>query len=119
MGERLLHRYAMMCAATVTLFAGLVAACSAGPPEAAPVELTGAELGVPNNAPSPIVGGPRAETRRIVVQPGQSVGKLAVAYHVSKQAIIAANHLTPPYKIEIGKPLIIPGGAEPVRQIAA
>jgi murein DD-endopeptidase MepM/ murein hydrolase activator NlpD len=50
------------------------------------------------------------EARHIVVRPGQSLGGLARAYHVSSHAIVAANHLRPPYKIEIGQHLVIPGG---------
>jgi murein DD-endopeptidase MepM/ murein hydrolase activator NlpD len=48
--------------------------------------------------------------KRIVVRPGQSVGYLAREYGVSKRAIIDANNLAPPYKIEIGQNLVIPGG---------
>ncbi|MBV9586675.1 MAG: LysM peptidoglycan-binding domain-containing M23 family metallopeptidase [Alphaproteobacteria bacterium] len=47
------------------------------------------------------------------------VGKLAVQYHVSKQSIIAANHLEPPgYKVKIGSKLTIPGAAAPATQTA-
>jgi len=55
---------------------------------------------------------PRGDARRVVVEHGQSLGVLAHAYHVSAQAIIAANHLTPPYKIAAGQQLVIPGAAE-------
>jgi murein DD-endopeptidase MepM/ murein hydrolase activator NlpD len=65
-----------------------------------------APLGPPPAAPL------RAETRRIVVRPGQSLGGIARDYHVPERAIIAANHLTPPYKIETGQRLLIPGGTE-------
>jgi len=48
---------------------------------------------------------------------GQSIGSLAGEYHVSKQAIIAANHLEAPYKIKIGTRVTIPGAAAaPVQQ---
>ena len=47
---------------------------------------------------------------RIVVR--RAVGRhLAREYRVSKRAIIAANNLKPPYKIEIGQRLVIPGAA--------
>jgi murein DD-endopeptidase MepM/ murein hydrolase activator NlpD len=39
------------------------------------------------------------------------VGYLAREYGVSKQAIIEANNLAPPYKIEIGKEIVIPVGS--------
>jgi LysM repeat protein len=58
------------------------------------------------------------ETRQITVQRGQSIGSLAGEYHVSKQAIIAANHLEAPYKIKIGTRLVIPGAAAPAVQQA-
>lgn len=45
----------------------------------------------------------------IVVRPGQSLGGLAEQYHVAKHDIVAANHLQPPYGIEIGQRLVIPG----------
>ena len=39
------------------------------------------------------------------------MGTIAEANHVSKQAIIAANHLSPPYKLKIGQVLKIPVAA--------
>lgn len=67
-------------------------------------------------APIPSRGGVR-----IVVRPGQSVGGLAERYHVPAREIIAANHLQPPYGVEIGRELLIPGAAErsPPRMAAA
>jgi murein DD-endopeptidase MepM/ murein hydrolase activator NlpD len=63
---------------------------------------------------------PPGGARHIVVRPGQSVGGLARDYHVTKHAIIAANHLQPPYKVEIGQHLAIPGaGAAPALHEAA
>src|SRR5258708_645573 len=50
-----------------------------------------------------------AHNRTITVQPGQSLGRLAEAYHVSRQAIIAANHLEAPYELKAGARLVIPG----------
>jgi len=35
----------------------------------------------------------------IAVKPGQSLGRIAEHYHVSKRAIIAANQLRPPYEL--------------------
>jgi murein DD-endopeptidase MepM/ murein hydrolase activator NlpD len=59
------------------------------------------------------------ETRQITIERGMQVGKLAVQYHVSKQAIIAANHLEPPdYKVKIGTRLTIPDAAAPSVQQA-
>jgi LysM repeat protein len=45
----------------------------------------------------------------IAVKPGQSLGRIAEHYHVSKRAIIAANQLRPPYELKAGSQLVIPG----------
>jgi murein DD-endopeptidase MepM/ murein hydrolase activator NlpD len=115
-------------AAAALSLAALVAACSGNRHEA-PVIMNGAAPGgieagpippmaavAPQRSPSP--SGPG---KRVVVRPGQSVGYLAREYGVSKRAIIEANHLPEPYKIEIGKELIIPGGEArtPVHAAAA
>jgi murein DD-endopeptidase MepM/ murein hydrolase activator NlpD len=70
--------------------------------------------GPPPLAP-PVMG---AEAHRvIVVERGQSLGRIAERYHVPKREIIEANHLKPPYNVEIGQRLVIPGG-EPPPQMA-
>src|SRR6266513_5135272 len=48
------------------------------------------------------------DARFVTVRAGQSLGGIAETNHVSKQAIIAANHLSPPYKLKIGEVLKIP-----------
>jgi murein DD-endopeptidase MepM/ murein hydrolase activator NlpD len=48
------------------------------------------------------------DSRFVIVGPGQSLGGIAEANHVPKQAIIAANHLSPPYKLKIGQMLRLP-----------
>ena len=60
------------------------------------------------------------EARQIVVEPGQSVSRIAAKYHMPRRAIIAANDLTPPYKIKIGQHLRIPdaGGPPPAPVVA-
>ncbi|HEX2647393.1 MAG TPA: LysM peptidoglycan-binding domain-containing protein, partial [Candidatus Dormibacteraeota bacterium] len=101
-------------AIAVVAFAGLVVACTSGPPEAAPVVMMGAGPGVAGQAAAQLAGVPsQAASRSVIVRPGQSVGSIARDNHVSKQAIIAANHLSPPYKIQMGKLLLIPDAAEP------
>src|SRR5436309_847502 len=100
--------------ATACVLAVLVAACAADSTEPAPVFLRGAE-------PAVSIGSAalRGEARQIVVRPGQSLRGIAHAYHVPPSAIVAANHLTPPYKVAIGQRLLIPaGGAMPIRQAA-
>jgi murein DD-endopeptidase MepM/ murein hydrolase activator NlpD len=46
------------------------------------------------------------------VQRGQTLSGIAHSYHVPLQSIAAANHLAPPYKIEAGRTLIIPGAGQ-------
>jgi len=93
--------------------AGMLAAC-AEMPTPAPLFTPGSEAGSAGAAPiiaAPAIRPrPSAEGRHIVVRPGQSLSRIAAEYHVSEHAIIAANHLHPPYTIEIGQRLLIPGG---------
>ena len=122
MGEYEHGRRGIVRAAAGIAFAGLVAACASEPTDPAPVVLKGAALGFAGDgadAASPVVR-PRGEARRIVVRPGQSLIGIARTHHVPKQAIIAANHLTPPYDVRIGQRLLIPGAAEaPTQQHSA
>jgi LysM repeat protein len=59
-------------------------------------------------ASRPAVKADTPDIRLITVRPGQSLGGIAEANHVSKLTIIAANHLSPPYKLKIGQRLTIP-----------
>src|SRR5688500_9413293 len=72
-----------------------VAACSGDPQNAAPI--------IQKGGPSMVDGGPpeaAPQGRRIIVRSGQSLSRIAHEYRVSERAIIAANRLKPPYKIE-------------------
>ena len=120
MGEHSPLRRRILPAAVVAALAGLVAACAGDPKTAAPVTLKGA-------APEAVVGRPAAppaaaptgKSRQIVVRRGQSLGGIARDHRVPQRTIIAANRLTPPYKIEAGQRLVIPGAADlPVRREA-
>src|SRR5690349_12669990 len=124
MGKNRKSRRGPRGAVAVMIVGGLAIACSGVPSEPAPVFMKGGAPGVAATGPGPAIisrrlGTPGAqpgaamprETRQITVQRGQSVGCLAGEYHVSKQAIIAANHLDAPYKIKIGTNLVIPGAA--------
>ncbi|HKS88352.1 MAG TPA: LysM peptidoglycan-binding domain-containing protein, partial [Stellaceae bacterium] len=98
----------------------VLAGCAGGPPEPAPVIMRGGEVGyspaampAPYHPPRTALAGPRGEVRQIVVRPGQSLGGIAHEYRVSEHALVAANHLHPPYKIEAGQHLVIPVGGEP------
>ena len=131
MGEQKFAGHGIVRAAAIIAFTGLVAACSSGPPIPAPVVLKGAAPGFAGSAsivPAPIVRAPAVRTsaaptttapRTIVVQHGQSVGLIARAYHAPVREIIAANRLTPPYKIETGQRLLIPGIGAPVQPMLA
>jgi murein DD-endopeptidase MepM/ murein hydrolase activator NlpD len=131
MGKYRMSRRGMRGAVAVVLLGGVAAACSAIPNEPAPVFMKGGAPGVAATGMGPAVvgrpptvAGPQpavampGETRQITVQRGQSVGSLAGEYHVSKQAIIAANHLEAPDKIKIGTRVTIPGAAAPSGQQA-
>jgi murein DD-endopeptidase MepM/ murein hydrolase activator NlpD len=67
------------------------------------------------DAPAPVVTGGTVERvpLSITVQPGQSLSGIAQTYHVPMRAIAAANNLSPPYRIAIGRTLIIPGVDQP------
>ncbi|HEV2334260.1 MAG TPA: M23 family metallopeptidase [Stellaceae bacterium] len=120
MGDYKFGRRGIFRAAPTVVLAGLVAACAWGAPNPAPVELKGvapAVVGGPTIEPAPGAL-PAAGGQTIVVEHGQSVSIIAHAYHVPERAIIAANHLTPPYKVAAGQHLVIPGGAQPIKQAA-
>lgn len=117
MGEHRAGRHDFIRAAAAIAFAGLVAGCAGGGTSdaPAPVILKGAEAGFPGQQGfAPRSAAPRrSDGRRIVVQHGQSLREVAQSYQVSEQAIIAANHLRPPYRVVAGQPLLIPGRIEP------
>ena len=137
MGNQGMGRHGLCRVAAIALLSSIAAACSSIPDEPAPVFMKGGMPGVAESGPGPAFTGPRPgiggpppgisgpppsvamprADRQVTVERGQSLGKLAVQYHVSKQAIIAANHLEPPdYKVKIGSRLTIPGAAAPVQQ---
>jgi murein DD-endopeptidase MepM/ murein hydrolase activator NlpD len=63
-----------------------------------------------------VVTGEAAEQRgpvSVTVQRGQSLSGIAYAYHVPMRAIAEANGLSPPYRIQVGRTLIIPGASQP------
>lgn len=107
------HRRGTTRAAVVAILAGLVGGC-VGQSEPAPVYLRGA--GEPFIAPMPPPGLP--PTLQVVVKRGQTLDGYAYTYHLPKSAIIVANGLRPPYKLEAGQQLIIPNPHNPVQQQA-
>src|SRR5690242_4607788 len=91
--------------AVILACSGLVA-CADEPISPAPVFLNGGPgmAATRSGAAKPTT----ADTRFVIVGPGQSLGAIAEANHVSKQAVIAANHLSAPYKLKIGQTLRLP-----------
>jgi murein DD-endopeptidase MepM/ murein hydrolase activator NlpD len=68
------------------------------------------------DGPAPVLTGEPAEQRgpvSVTVQRGQSLSGIAHAYHVPMRAIAEANGLSPPYRIQAGRTLIIPGVGQP------
>src|SRR6266446_9651191 len=67
------------------------------------------------DGPAPVVNGGPAERNPLsmTVQHGQTLSGIARTYHVSTRAIAEANQLSPPYRIQAGRTLIIPGTGEP------
>jgi len=103
-------KHRILRAAAAVAAVGLVAACAA--PGSTPAASNGkappaATASAPATTPAPVA----SEARHIVVRPGQSVSRIAAQYGVSRGLVIAANHLTPPYKVKIGQRLLIPGAA--------
>src|ERR1051326_229885 len=93
-------------AVSLLLTCSVLVACSDEPIRPAPVFLNGGP-GMPATklaAAKPAT----PDTRFAIVGPSQSLEGIAEANHVSKQAIIAANRLSPPYKLKIGQVLKIP-----------
>jgi LysM repeat protein len=101
----------MLRAVAAVAAIGFVAACEAPNPTVS----SGAAPEVAAPSPDTARQAPVAEreTRQIVVEAGQSLSRIAAKYGISRRAIIAANDLTPPYKIKIGQQLRIPSADGP------
>src|SRR5713226_7289927 len=67
------------------------------------------------DGPAPVVSGGPVERNPLsmTVQHGQTLSGIAQTYHVPLRAIAEANQLSPPYRIQAGRTLIIPGAGEP------
>ena len=66
--------------------------------------------------PAPVVGGAAPVERgpqTITVQRGQTLSEIAHSYHVPMRVIAEANGLSPPYHIQVGRTLLIPGAGPP------
>ena len=101
----------MLRAAAALVAIGLVAACEAPAPTVS--NGVAPDVAAPSpNTPKQAAAAER-EARQIVVQPGQSLSRIAAKYGMPQRAIITANDLTPPYKIKIGQQLLIPSADRP------
>jgi LysM repeat protein len=90
---------------TLAVVCSMLTACTefwSGP---APVFVN---LGAGSAGSRPVVKRTTPDIRFVTVRPGQSLGGIAEANHVSTPAVIAANRLSPPYKLKIGQRLAIP-----------
>ena len=102
------RRHQLAGAAAVAIMGSLVAGC-VGQSQPAPVFLRGAGQPVfaPMSAQPPAL--------QVLVKRGQTLDGYAYTYHLPKSAIIAANGLRSPYKLEAGQHLVIPNRG-PVQQ---
>jgi murein DD-endopeptidase MepM/ murein hydrolase activator NlpD len=82
-----------------------------GAPSSSPAVVEAAAL-KPETGPRP--GGPLLQPkddpaqRRIVVQRGDRLGGIAHRYSVNLSVLAAANHLAPPYALDVGKAIYLP-----------
>jgi murein DD-endopeptidase MepM/ murein hydrolase activator NlpD len=89
---------------------------------AAVLALLVAACGPRPDGPAPVVSGEAAATVEpewVKVQPGQTLSGIAHAHHVPIQVVAGANHLLPPYRIEVGRTLIIPQAGQPAVPLAS
>ena len=107
MGEIIGLRRGLAAAASLSVIAGLLAACSPGPVAPAPVYLRGAAQTAAKPTP------PSRDNTIFTVRRGDTVIDIAHDYHVPLGALIAANQLKTPYLIHPGDRLMIPDGGIP------
>ena len=97
--RKILERGSSGGALTAAMLALLMAACGPRP-----------------DGPAPLVSGeppPPVDPESIKVRPGQTLSGIAHTYHVPMRVLAEANHLAPPYRIEVGRTLIIPQSGQP------
>jgi murein DD-endopeptidase MepM/ murein hydrolase activator NlpD len=89
---------------------------SGGALTAAMLALLMAACGPRPDGPAPLVSGeppPPVDPESIKVRPGQTLSGIAHTYRVPMRVLAEANHLAPPYRIEVGRTLIIPQSGQP------
>jgi LysM repeat protein len=104
----------MLRAAVAIAAIGFVAACAAESPTPAAVNGVASDAAAANPDSPKQAPVTKREARQIVVHAGQSLSRIAAEYGTSQRTIIAANDLTPPYKIKIGQQLLVPSADEPL-----
>jgi len=67
------------------------------------------------DGPAPVISSEPADRgpATVTVQRGQTLSGIAHTYHVPMRILAEANGLSPPYRIQVGSPLIIPGASQP------
>ena len=65
--------------------------------------------------PAPVVSNEPVQRgpQWVTIQRGQTLSEIAHAYHVPMRVVAEANGLSPPYHIQAGRRLMIPGAGEP------
>jgi len=109
-------RYTGLGAPTTLALVFLLAGCGGRDTGPAPVFVGGAEVRGPMAAAPPPT--PAPPSIYVKVERGQSLATIAHVYHVPQSVLIEANHLRPPYRVEAGSVLTIPGGTRPAAEPA-
>lgn len=94
----------------------MLAACGTGgsSPASSKPTASAASVAVPTAAPSPTPAStPTPEGEVYTVKSGDTLSRIATQNNSSVEAIVRANNLTDPDKLQVGQKLTIPGGAAP------
>jgi murein DD-endopeptidase MepM/ murein hydrolase activator NlpD len=113
------------------LLAALLAACAPRDDAPAPVEQFGTRAAPiaavaparltphPSSMPAALREAPSAAGSVVVVRPGETLSGIARRHGIAMNAIVQANDLKPPYGVQVGQKLTLPGSAEPPTAIVA
>src|SRR6267143_1065714 len=113
MGGRTQVQKRMLRAVVAIAAIGFVAACAAEPPTPTVSNDAAPDVALPSPDIARQAPVAEREARQIVVHAGQSLSRIAAEYGMPQRTIIAANDLTPPYKIKIVQQLRIPSADKP------
>src|SRR5258708_35421935 len=114
MGEIIDLRRGLAAAASLSVIAGLLAACSPGPSSPAPVYTRGVAPSAAKASPPPAA----RDNTVFTVRQGDTAIDIAHDHHVPLGALIAANKLRSPYLIHPGDQMLIPDGGVPPQMAA-